>query len=88
MNTATHRTSQRSSTMQRLVTVRDELRERRQARSAQRTLREELATYTTPAEIDDLLGSLRGQDGPDADEIRDILTSSLQHRNRPSRLAS
>ncbi len=86
MNTSTHRSAQRSSTMQRLATVRDDLRERRQARAAQRTLRQELATYTTPADIDDLLGSLRGQDGPDADEIRDILTSNRQ--DRPSRLAS
>ena len=86
MNTSTHRSAQRSSTMQRLATVRDDLRERRQARSAQRTLRQELAAYTTPAEIDDLLGSLRGQDGPGADEIRDLLTRNRQ--DRTSRLAS
>jgi hypothetical protein len=82
--TPTHRSAQRPTPMRLLATVRDDLRERRQARTAQRTLREELATYTTTAEIDDLLGSVRGQEGPDADQIRDILTRNLQDR----RLAS
>ena len=53
------------------------LREVRAERSANRTLRRELATYTTPAEIDDLLAGLRGHD-TDTEEIRSILLGNRQ----------
>jgi hypothetical protein len=66
--------------------VGDELRARRQARAAHRALVRELATYTTPSEMDDLLGSLRGQEGADVEAIRTILTNQL--RSRATRLAS
>ena len=56
-----------------VATVRDELRERRQARTARRTLERELAAYRSPAEINDLLGSLQGQDDAAAEEVRDIV---------------
>jgi hypothetical protein len=56
-----------------VATVRDELRERRQARTARRTLERELASYASPAEINDLLGSLQGQDDAAAEQIRDIV---------------
>jgi hypothetical protein len=67
------------------VSVRDELSERRQQRAEHRVLRAELASYRTPAEVEDLLSSLRGAQGSEAAEVRDIL-----HRNlmQVSRLAS
>jgi hypothetical protein len=64
-------------TTPRLTRLRDELRERRRARAAQRVLEEQLASYVGPAEVDDLLASLADQDGPDADQIRSILTRRL-----------
>ena len=60
---------------------RDDLHEARQAREEHRTLRRELASYTTPADVNDLLGSLRGQEGEDAEMIRHILTTPL-HNHR------
>lgn len=56
-----------------VATVRDELRERRQTRIARRTLERELAAYTSPADINDLLGSLQGQDDAAAEQVRDIV---------------
>ncbi len=60
-----------------LTSVRDDLRERRAARAARRDLRRELATYTTPAEVDDLFAALREQESAAAEEIRGILAANL-----------
>ena len=65
-----------------LTTVRDELRERRIARANRRHLGRELATFNTPAQINDLLGSMRGQDGEAFEEIRTIVLHSSQNLNR------
>ncbi|RNM13659.1 hypothetical protein [Nocardioides pocheonensis] len=63
-----------------VATVRDELRERREERSARRSLERELASYRTPAEINDLLGVLSSQDSADADEMREVLLrQQLKH---------
>jgi hypothetical protein len=63
-----------------VATVRDELRERRLERAARRNLERELATYTTEAEVNDLLGAISGQDGADADQVREILMRNhLRH---------
>jgi len=63
-----------------LATVRDELRERRAARATRRTLQRELAAYTTTSEINDLLGSLHGQDDDAVQEIREVvLRNQLRH---------
>lgn len=59
------------------TTVKDELRERREARAAHTALRAELAHYRTPAEIDDLLMSVDAQDSPEAEQIRGILMDNL-----------
>jgi hypothetical protein len=69
-----------------LAGVRDELRERREARDAYRALERDLAGYNTPAEVDDLLAALRWQDDPESQVIRDILLGNLNRRS--SRLAS
>lgn len=63
-----------------VTTVRDELRDRRQARASRRTLERELASYDTAAQVSDLLGSLTGNDDARVQEIRDIvLRNELRH---------
>jgi hypothetical protein len=59
------------------TTVRDELRERREAKARERRLREDLAPYATPAEIEDLLDAVDREDTPDAEAIRSILHDNL-----------
>ncbi len=66
---------------QAVQTLRDELRARRAARAEQRRTRRELATYTTPGQIEDMLAMLDRSDAPQAEEMRTILQSNLrQHR--------
>jgi hypothetical protein len=83
-SSTTTTTTTRSRPRQLLSSVRDELRERRRARAEERALERELASYVTVAEVDDLLGSLRGQDDAEVDRIRGILTRNLQHHQRTS----
>ena len=64
-----------------LSTVRDDLRERRESRARYRALKQEFASYRTEGEINDLLGVISAQDGPEAEQIRDILLSNLATRN-------
>ena len=66
------------------TTVKDELRERREARAAHTALRAELATYRTPSDIDDLLASVDAQETPEAEMIRGILMDNLRtyHQRR------
>jgi hypothetical protein len=59
------------------TTVRDELRERRDARAHERRLREDLAPYSTPAEIKDLLSAVDREETRDAEVIRSILHENL-----------
>ena len=59
-------------------TIRDELRERREARARYDALKRELAGYNTQREVDDLLGVMMNQEGPEADEFRDILLDNLK----------
>jgi hypothetical protein len=56
-----------------VATVRDELRDRRTTRATRRTLERELASYTTTADVNDLLGSLRGQDEAAIQQIREVV---------------
>jgi hypothetical protein len=63
-----------------VATVRDDLRERREARASRRELERELASYQTTAEVNDLLSALRTQDNADADELREVLLrQQLRH---------
>jgi hypothetical protein len=63
-----------------VTTVRDELRDRRQARATRRTLERELSSYRTAAEVNDLLGSLQVQDDAQLEEIRTIVArNQLRH---------
>lgn len=67
--------------------ARDDLRELRQARAAEASLQRELASYTSPAEIADLLGVLRDQEGPEAQHVRDVLIDNLAPANALHRAA-
>ncbi len=52
--------------------------ERRQAREARRVLEAELATYRTPADVEDLFAALGAQDdNPTAEDMRTILLANL-----------
>jgi hypothetical protein len=66
--------------MNKISTFRDELRDRRIVRANRRALERELATYDTTAHINDLLGSLQGQDDAAAQQIREIVVrNGLRH---------
>jgi len=63
----------------RLSELRTALGERRQARAAHRAMEAELATYRTPAEVEDLFAALRRHDdSPSAEQMRRILFANLQ----------
>ena len=64
--------------------VKDELRERREARAAYNALRADLAHYRTPSDIEDLLATVDSQDTPEAELIRDVLMDNLRsyHQRR------
>jgi len=78
MNTTTHISTVATRSRQLLSSVRDELRERRAAHRAHRSLQRELAAYSTRAEVDDLLAALDGDDSAEAQKIRHILAVNLQ----------
>ena len=65
-----------TSLQDRLTSLRGELRERRESRAEYLALQRELATFRSAHEIDDLLGVIANQDGPEAQRIRDILTDN------------
>jgi hypothetical protein len=56
----------------------DELRARREANAAHRQLRRELASYSTPSQIDDLMVAVDGVEDDGAAEVRHILHHNLQ----------
>lgn len=63
---------------ERITSLRDELRQRREERASYDALRRELASYQTAREVDDLLGVISTQEGPEAEQIRDILLDNLR----------
>ncbi len=65
----------KTSTM--IQSVRDDLRERRAARAEYRALKSALASYNSPAEINDLL-LVAEAEGADTDTVRDILADNMQ----------
>lgn len=89
MTTTTNHIATAAPKVARLVaTVRDELRERRALRAAARELENDLAAYTTPREIDDLLATLdRGEDA-EVSPMRAVLARNLQDYYRTRPLAS
>ncbi len=78
----------RSRSLRLATTVRDDLRRRRQVRAERRLLIRELASYTTPAQVEDLLGSMQGQDQAGVAEIRSIVVRNIHDDARLAGLAS
>jgi hypothetical protein len=60
-----------------LSTWRAEREERREARAARRSLEQQLASYYTPREVEDFLSLIANVEGPEAEQMRDILTNNL-----------
>jgi len=61
-----------------LTELRSSMSERRHARAARRVLESELATYRTPADVEDLFAALRTQDdNPTAEDMRTILLANM-----------
>jgi hypothetical protein len=60
-----------------MTRVRDELAVRRERRDASKALRRDLATYSTPDEIHDLLAAIGPDESADAEEVRTILVQNL-----------
>ena len=66
------------SLRERVTTLREQVRERRQERAEHLALERELASYRTPSEVDELLSLMADQDGRDAERIRNILLDNLR----------
>lgn len=66
----------------RLSALRDELAARRRVRAARLDLRRQLASYTTPREVDDLLAVIGDRDGREADTMRRVLNQNLHRGDR------
>jgi hypothetical protein len=64
------------------VALRDRFRDSRGAR-ARRALEADLASFTTQADVDDLLAALSDIDSPEADQIRTILIRNVADRPSP-----
>lgn len=62
----------------RIDTIRDNFRARRQEQQEHAALQQELASYRTPREVEDLLSVVADQEGPDAERIRSILLDNLR----------
>ena len=63
--------------------LRSSLAERRQARAARRQLEAELASYRSPAEIQDLFAALaRVEDSAEAEDVRRILVAKIGTMHR------
>jgi hypothetical protein len=82
MNNKAQGNTSRVRALRLCTAARDELSERRRVRAEYRVLQRQLASYTTRAEVGDLLGTIEGQQGAEVDMIRNILTNNLmQQRN-------
>jgi hypothetical protein len=66
------------------ASVRDDLRERREARAQRASLYRELNGYHSRTDILDLLAAADRHDGPQAELMRSILQSKLAHAGRGS----
>ena len=63
--------------------LRSSLRARRQEKAARRRLRDEIASYRTPSEIDDLYAALRRSDDTVSEDVRNMINThaGAQHRS-------
>ncbi len=65
-----------------ISSLRSNFREQRAAAAGRRALERELRSYSTPAEIDDLLAAVDRSDDPEAEFMRAILTDNLITHHR------
>jgi hypothetical protein len=63
--------------------LRSSLRARRQEKAARRRLRDELASYRTPAELDDLYAAMRRSDDTVSDDVRHLIDAHAGAQHRP-----
>ena len=70
------------------ASVRDDLRERREARAIRAQMFRELEGYQSRGDILDLLAAADRHEGPEAELMRGVLQSKLADVNRSSRRAS
>jgi len=66
------------SIRQHISALRDAVRERREARASYDALKQDLASFQTRREVDDLLGLVQDQEGLEAQQIRDILLDNVR----------
>lgn len=71
-----------------VASLREDLRARSAARAARRRLQAELASYSTKSDIDDLLAAVDREESVEAEVMRDILHSQLQHLSRGASIAA
>jgi hypothetical protein len=77
MNAAQHQISTVSRPRRLLVTVRDELRDRRRVRASYRDL-ERMLSLSSQTEVNDLLAMVANQDGPEADRFRRVVARNAE----------
>jgi hypothetical protein len=61
-----------------ITTTRENVRRDREARASYQSLRRELASYGTQRDVDDLLGSIANEEGPEAQQVREVLLDNLR----------
>lgn len=67
-----------SSVRELIHSLREELRERREARTTYLALQRELGSFRSAREVDDLLGTIQNEDSPEAQQVRDLLLDNLR----------
>ena len=67
--------------------MRDELSARREAHRTYQNLQRELSSYRTPREVSELLALISDQEGPEADQVREVLLNNLRPQVEPYRAA-
>ncbi|MEO5652551.1 MAG: hypothetical protein ABIN79_13350 [Marmoricola sp.] len=84
MNYTPRHHSSPSRTRQLIATVRDDLRDRRRARTQGRNLERDLATYSTPSDVNDLLATIASDGSAEAERMRSMLARNMRHYQRVS----
>jgi hypothetical protein len=86
MSTTTKTTATTSTSTGFWAGVRDDLRERREARLARHHLVRDLEGYRSRSDIIDLLAAVDRHEGPQAELMRDVLQTKLAYAYQGTRL--
>ena len=65
-----------------VTSIQVKLQERAESAAAKRALEQELASYRTSRDIEDLLGTIQNEDSAEAQQIRDILLDNLRTKTQ------